>query len=255
MADIGRYNPRTAQWVIDQIRLLQRSMAGLVTRKEFYSSVGISHDQAAIQVRNVDAQDAPAFAVMQVVDTQNPTAGVRDYCYLHVQRPSDQYGRDGFYLVNGPTIIPADEYGVAYGVNQCVAIAEGSGTVGDRYIPKIGSWKLDKDASGQWIFAGADDVDADGYRFFSDGGEKIMWFTTPSGGIPAYSGGVYGSAVCTLKRVALSGTAASLVTSLDCAGAANTHRVYNAGMEAVEENEDIQAVLINGTWWANWEEC
>lgn len=255
MADFGRYDVRTARWVIDQIRAIRQRIAGLATRQELYALAGASHDQRAIHVRNKDTEDAPAYAVMQVIDTENPSDGVTDYCYLHVQRPTDQYGRDGFYLVNGPSIIPADEYGVAYDTSHCIALAEGSGNNGERYLPQVSSWRLDKDASGSWVLGGADDRDAESYRFYRDGGERIMWFTTPSAGIDPLSGGVYGSALCSLKKVNLAGTAVSLTASLDASGSQVQHRVYNAGADPVTGSDDIQAVLINGVWFANWEEC
>ena len=255
--DIGRYSPETARWVIATLKRIERRLAQFATVRQMYSLVGAGHDQDGIKVKNVDSEDAPAFCVFQAVDTEEPYDSTRiDNTYIEVQRPTDQYGRDGFYLINGPSIIPADGYGTAYDRPHCRVLAEGSGSAGDRYIPIVDEWKLDKDVSGPFVYAGPDDsIHTDVYRFRQDGGEKLCWFTTPGGGIPASSSGTYGKATCTLRTKVVDGSGnVSLTNAKDCSNADITHIIHNAG-GAVGASIDIEASMTGGLWETQWEDC
>jgi len=252
---IGRYDPDTARWVVDRIKWLLSQQ--YVAPGELLAALGSTADQNAIAVRNVDISNADAYACMQVTGVENPSASetVKDYTYLTVTQPTDQYGRDGFYVFNGPEPIAANGYGIAYDSPQILAIAAGSGSVGDRYLPQTSSWELDKDVSGPYVLAGSDDVASNTYRFFRDP-IVTAWFTTPGGGIPAASSGTWGKATCTLRTKSVDGSGnVSLANAQDCASTSITHTVHNPSETAVGAGVDIEATLTEGLWEANWEDC
>lgn len=74
----------------------------------------------------------------------------------------------------------------------------------------------------------------------------IAIFKTPVGGIPARSGTTLGEAEC--KRVGFDGT-----TVIDSTG--DGEWVRNLGLEDVGAEVYIQALWVEGTWLANWEQC
>lgn len=78
------------------------------------------------------------------------------------------------------------------------------------------------------------------------GSAQIQIFFTPPDGIPERSGTTLGQASCT--RVRLSGFTLSTLSG-------QTNAVGNLSTEAVGGSKYIQAVKINGTWVANWEQC
>ena len=82
------------------------------------------------------------------------------------------------------------------------------------------------------------------------------WFETPSGGIPAASGGTDGKATCDLLVTSIDGSGdATRSGSLDETSTQITHTVYNAGAAAVAGSIETQCLLIDGVWVANWEDC
>lgn len=86
-------------------------------------------------------------------------------------------------------------------------------------------------------------------------GPAAKVFKTPSGGIPGASGGVFGNAVCTMRQLSESGGSVSPTDQLDSSGAAITATVHNMGVDPVGGDVDIQGLLIDGFWVANWEDC
>lgn len=71
-------------------------------------------------------------------------------------------------------------------------------------------------------------------------------FKTPGGGIPARSGTTLGEAEC--QRVGFDGRAIIESTG-------DGEFVRNLGAEAVAGSVYIQALWIEATWLANWEQC
>lgn len=253
--EIGRYSPTTAKWVIASIKQMQKRMAAFATIKQVRAIAGVSHDHNAIHVENTDAEDAPPYACMQVVGRRNPPSDRRDYLYLQVQRPTDQYGVDGWYVFNGPETIAADGFGVAY-AQEHARVYGVTGSVGDRLLPKIDSWQLTKDPTGWMVLIGSDDVYDDTYRILNCPMTGRAWFKTPGGGIDAATGGTSGKAECDLMIAALDGSGDSALTYATDENAAQiTHYVHNRSAGAVGGTVEIQAFLINGIWFSNWEDC
>lgn len=251
---IGRYEPDTARWVIDQIKSMMSRQ--YYSPAELLAGLGSDANQRSIHVKNTDAADAPGYACMQVVGIQNPySSTVVDRTYLEVEKPSDQYGRGGWYVFNGPEEIAADDYGVAYG-GPSVKVLGFSGSFGDRCLPIIDDWSITKDPTGWMHFAGSDDTATDLNRVLvSPILSSVAIFETPSGGIPAASSDL-GKATCDLYSLDLDGSNdASYVAADDEDDTQIEHTVYNMALESVAGSAKIQAVLVDGLWIANWEEC
>lgn len=252
--EIGRYDPTTAKWVVDSIKLLLSK--NYAAPGEMLASMRASANQNAIHVRNTDTEDAPGYACMQVIGIENPSGGAIDRTYLQVTQPTDQYGRDGWYVFNGPEVIAASGYGVAYagGHGKVYGFA---GSFGDRCLPQVDSWQVTKDPTGWMVFAGSDEVATNTYRVFSS---PIMssaaWFQTPVGGIPAFAASTFGKATCDLYSGSLDGSNdLTFTAATDEDSSQITHTVYNQSVDPVGAAEKIQAVLIDGLWIANYEDC
>ena len=252
--EIGRYDPATAKWVVDSIKMLQSKV--FASQGEMLAAMRAASNQRTLHVRNTDTVDAPGYACMQVIGFQNPASGSRDRSYLQCKRPTDQYGRDGWYVFAGPEGVAADGYGVAYR-SDSVLVAGYTASFGDRLLPTVGAWTATKDPTGWMIFGGNDDVDTDVCRVFCT---SIMsgaaWFETPGGGIPAFASGTFGKATCNLLYGSLDGSNdLSHIAATDEDDTQITHTVYNQSVDPVGASEPIQAVLIDGLWIANYEDC
>lgn len=254
MSDIGRYRPDTARWVIDQIKLMKSRQ--FYSPAELLAALGAPANQNAIHVQNTELSAAPAYACMQVKGIRNPDSGSVDRTYLQVEQPSDQYGRDGWYVFNGPEKIPVDGYGVAYAGPHAKVLGF-SGSFGDRCLPLTGTWYVTKDPTGWMHFGGSDDVSEDVIRVLcSPIMSTTAIFEPPGGGIPALSASTMGKATCDLKQISVDGSGnASTAAATDENSSQITHTVHNMATTAVAGSADIQAVLIGGVWIANWEQC
>ena len=250
---IGRYEPDTARWVVDRLKWLLSQQT--FSPNELLAALGGVANQRVVHVRNTDAADADPYACMQVVGIENPASGSVDRTYLQVQKPTDQYGRDGWYLFNGPEEIPADGYGVAY-EGPHARVYGISASVGDRCLPQVNDWQVTKDPTGWMHYCGADDVADDVSRVLCNPIMSIVaFFETPVGGIDAASTS-YGKATCDLKKPSLDGSNdLTLAAALDETSTQITHTVYNQSSDAVGASQIIQAVLIDGLWIANYEDC
>jgi hypothetical protein len=120
----------------------------------------------AIYVRNDDATEAPAFACMQVVGTVE----VGEQNYLKVDKPIDADGTAGWFVFNGPSAIPAGDFGVAYDGPLCRMLTDGSTvTAGGLWGPVASQWTIAPGGS-LFVAAGEDDIAADVMRGFFKGG-------------------------------------------------------------------------------------
>lgn len=255
---IGRFEPDTARWVVDRLKWLLSQQS--YSQGEVLAAMTASANQRAIHVRNTDTEDAPGYACMQVVGIANPPSEQVDRTYLEVQQPSDQYGRDGWYVFNGPEIIAADDYGVAY-AGPHAKVSGYAGSFGERCLPIPFDWAVTRDPTGWMHFAGSDDTptatDTDLIRVFCSPITSIVAvFETPVGGIPAISGGTLGKATCDLYELSVDGSGnATYSAATDEDSTQITHTVRNMSSETVFGSIKIQATLIDGLWIANWEDC
>lgn len=83
----------------------------------------------------------------------------------------------------------------------------------------------------------------------------VFLFKTPSDGIPAASGGVYGKAVCDAYYLSFDGTDASEAELKDSSGTTITATVFNKSSRAVPGNTVIQVVRCYGLYLENWTDC
>lgn len=206
-----------------------------------------------IKFRNDSGEACPAYAAMEVTGT----ATVGERTVFTIDKPSTDYGKA--WLFNLHREVADGEFGIADAGVEVYALSDAtSAAAGTRFSPQSGSWSLKENVAGPLVAAGNEaNVGSGAARYLiQPTGAIVKVFTTPSGGIPAASGGTYGKATCTMNLVTLNGLGdASAATQLDSAGVAITEVVHNMGGEAVEGNVDIQAVYIDGHWIANWEEC
>ena len=88
-------------------------------------------------------------------------------------------------------------------------------------------------------------------------GPHVRHFQTPSGGIPAMSGGTFGEATCDVYQLAKDSTTGDVTYEalLDAEGNQISQVVYNQASESVAGSEKIQATRMTGLWVANYEEC
>lgn len=116
------------------------------------------------QVRNDSGETIPAFAAMRVT-------GVVEVKQETVFTVDQQDTSDGPVLLNGPTPIPVNGYGVIQSGPIVAAYFDtvASPSVGDELGPEDGEWKLTAAGSG-WVFLG------------SLGSEKIGLFRQSGGG-------------------------------------------------------------------------
>lgn len=120
----------------------------------------------AIYVRNDDATEAPAFACMQVVGTVE----VGEQNYLKVDKPIDADGAAGWFVFNGPSAIPAGDFGVAYDGPLCRMLTDGSTvTAGGLWGPVASQWTIAPGGS-LFVAAGGDDISTNVMRGFFKGG-------------------------------------------------------------------------------------
>ena len=209
--------------------------------------------------RNDSGETIPPFGCVQITGT---VVDLNRTLYI-VDKPADEWGLAGPYFFNGPREVEADDYGNGSPDLDARAITKHTNvTVGSRMRPEKDTWKLYDSAGGLFQCCGEDDVG----ESVGDGNETIVrvqrawpefirWFQSPSGGIPVRSGNDLGNAVCDAHELTGSSTA-TLGAMTDSDGGTVTDTVHNAAAnEAVGNSIYIQAVLIEGRWVANWEEC
>lgn len=87
-------------------------------------------------------------------------------------------------------------------------------------------------------------------------GPHVRHFETPSGGIPAMSGGTFGKATCDAYQMVLDASRDATYEALnDSTDTQISQAVYNQASEAVAGSVKIQATRLTGLWVANWEPC
>lgn len=205
-----------------------------------------------IKFRNDSGEACPAYAAMEVTGT----ATVGDRTVFTIDKPSTHWGKA--WLFNLHREVADGEYGLADAGVEVFALSDAtSAAAGTRFSPQDGQWSLKENVAGPLVAAGSEATIGSGAARYliQPTGAVVKVFTTPSGGIPAASSGVFGKATCTMNLVQSAGGSTSASSQVDSTPAIITEKVFNMGAEAVDGGVDIQAVYIDGHWIANWEEC
>lgn len=196
---------------------------------------------------NASGGEIPPYACLQVTGTEE----IDGQNYLVVDQPADTDGTSGGYVFNGPEAVADNEEG-KYQEAQVVRAYKDTGTVtgGEKWSPVVSQWYIAQDDAGPFICCGADDVDTDVLKVFTQSvgnstGVQPRVYLTPLDGIAARSGATLGSAPCTRYTVT-SGTRAST---------ADTETIYNDFTTAIGGSTDIIAAYIDGIWVAIAEDC
>lgn len=252
MTQAGLFTPDDARMVLDAARFVRDN--GLALRALLKRNPLDPPNPAfpPIRFRNDSGEACPAYAVMEVTGT----ATVGDRTVFTVDKPSTDYGKA--WLFNLHREVGDGKFGLADAGVEVYALSDAtSAAAGTRFSPQDGEWSLKENVAGPLVAAGSEDnIGSGAARYLMQPtGAIVKVFATPSGGIPAASGGVFGKATCTMQLVQTAGSNTSASSQVDSAPAIITETVFNMGAEAVDGDVDIQAVYIDGHWIANWEEC
>ena len=194
-------------------------------------------------VTNDSGEEVPAYACMQVVGTEE----IGGQNFLSVDIPADVSGDAGAFLFNGSAAIADGDQGVAQ-FGPVVRAFKDTGTVtaGDRWQPVVGQWYIEADTEGEFIAAGADDIEDDVLRIFTGVGGggtgtncKLVKCTA---GIAAATATLPGKATCSIVQIA----------SDLYAAATGTLTVYNTSEVAIPVDKILPAwrETVSGLWVA-----
>lgn len=253
MTQAGLFTPEDARMVLDAARFVRDN--GFALRAMLKRDPLGMPDPAfpPIKFRNDSGEACPAYACMEVTGT----ATVGDRTVFTITKPTTDWGKA--WLFNLHREVADGEYGIADSGVELFALTDASSaSAGTRFSPQNGAWSLKENVAGPLVNCGSEDTIGSGAARFlvQPTGAIVKVFVAPSGGIPAASGGTYGNAVCTMRRLVADGIGnVSATNETDASASAVTQTVHNMGGEAVQPDATIQAVYIDGKWIANWEEC
>lgn len=237
-------SPADARFVLDFCRRLSASGVGS-TRGGGQSEL---RDPAhpAIYFRNDSGAEVPAYACMEITGT----AEVNSRTYFTIDQPSSDDG--GPYLFNLHRTVASGGYGVGSAGPDIRAVGVStSEAIGTRFNATASAWTIQAHPIGPFIKIGNDQVVASStLRMVYRDDAQIALFQTPGGGIPAFASGTLGKATCTLYEFSVDGSG-----NASYASTSFTRTVHNMSVDPVGATEKIQAVLIDGLWIANYEDC
>lgn len=157
MTQIGGYSPETARMILDVVKYLKAS--GFVIDASRGNAQTLQPTEY-IYVRNDSGEEIPPFACMQTTGTVE--SGGQNY--ITVDKPADVSGEAGWYLFNGQSPIPEDEYGIAFDGPVVRMLTDGSSAItsGELWSPDVGEWAVTE--GDLFIAIGADDIETDVMR-------------------------------------------------------------------------------------------
>lgn len=165
----GLMSPEDTRMVLETVRQL-RASGLLATLPSITTTLT---PPTPYYVHNDSGETIPTYACMQVTGTEE----IGEQNYLVVDKPADTNGDAGSFVFNGPHEIADNEEGIAQ-FGPVVRAFKNTGTVtgGEHWIPVSGQWYIAQDDAGQFVAAGADDVEDDVLRIFTNiggGGSKF----------------------------------------------------------------------------------
>lgn len=136
-----------------------------------------------IIVFNSSGEEIPPFAVMQCIGAQDDV--------IEVNKPTDRYGVNGAYLINGDKEIAIDGRGVGYENGAVLVHTDGSAdTALQRLSPEVDEWYAIRNPAGNMIYLGDSTVRASGDIVYAviDGFPQVIHAKTGGSGIAAAAG-------------------------------------------------------------------
>jgi hypothetical protein len=174
MADkkIGFFTPEQAREVWETIKQLRSS--GLLKNKKRKPE---NDDPGLHQVRvyNSSGEEVPAFACMQIVDTEI----IDEVTYLKIDKPDST---DGSYIFNNAATIEIDGRGIGYTWGIVRMLGSGAAVPLSGYSATVGSWEISPDDSGPFVVYG-DDAAGEGIfkgRILASGKAQLLEFRFPT---------------------------------------------------------------------------
>lgn len=198
-------------------------------------AAALAQPQLKIPFKNVHAQTAPAFAIMQVTGSV-----VEDgVTFLKCTQPTTNQGTE--YAINGPVQVAASDKGICFRDGDVqVAFDSGTPQATQAWGPRAGQWSVSKGYPGVIEVHGV-----------SSANGKILF-----GRLQALTA-VMGS--CATSVAALSGTQPGTQsmtlqswdgTNFNAASPTTSFTGYNVSPNAIAANTITQFVNVNGMWVA-----
>lgn len=235
-------SPESVRKHIRAVAQLQREMSSVLAA--LGSQDRFKTPAETIVFCNKGAAAVPPFGIVQVTGNEMGQ--------LKGERPADSYGRSGCYIVNGPTEVAVNAYGIAFrGVMPIVCDAT-TYVKGDRLRAVASSYEASKHPCGNFLVIGdyALRSQTDLFLCCDVGFPQVIKFKSPSG-IAARSGTTTitkGSATCDIWTS--NGTAGQLIDSTF------DETIYSLFTQAIAPNAfGLASLDAAGEWNAlNWEQ-
>lgn len=229
-------SPESVRKHIRAVARLQREMATVLSAIGVQDRYKTPPDQLVFC--NKGAAAVPPFGVVQITGNEMGQ--------LKGERPADSYGRSGWYIVNGPTEVAVNAYGVGFrGI--CPVMCDATTYVkGDRLRAVASSYEASKHPCGNFLVIGdyALRSQTDIFLCCDVGFPQTIDFVAPGGGIAAATGTTtltMGSASCDIWDDA--GTTGQISDSTF------NETIYNKFAEAVPAAARGHASLDNAGLW------
>lgn len=237
MSRLGVFpSPESVRKHIRAVAQLQREMSSVL------SALG-SRDKFKTPAEtfvfcNKGAATVPPFGVVQITGNEMGQ--------LKGERPADSYGRSGTYLVNGPTEVAVNAYGIGFrGI--CPVMCDATSYVrGDRLRAVASSYEASKHPCGHLLVIGDYPLrsQTDIFLCCDVGFPQTIDFVAPGGGIAAATGTTtltMGSASCDIWDD--NGTTGQITDTTF------NETIYNKFGEAVPASARGHASLDNAGLW------
>lgn len=238
------FDEETARILVTIARLYKQT--GFVTGMGRGISALLEDPPVPYYVHNDSGEEIPPYACMQVTGTEE----IGGQNYLLVDKPADTTGDAGSFLFNNHRAIADNEEGIAQ-FGPVVRAFKNTGTVtaGEHWLPVANQWYIAQDDGGPFVAAGADDIDDDVLKVFtntpgSGGGENIK-IAYAASGIAARSATFVYAGSCTEYKITGTGTTRTLATNTATFDVFNLDlKAIPAGTFFIAEQEHITGVWI-----------
>lgn len=226
----------SAQWHMDAVHRHERDIAQLLVELRKLSR--FQQQTEGLVFCNKGVATVPPFGIVQITGNE--------MSQLKAERPADSYGRSGWYLVNGPTEVPVNAYGLGFRGISPVMCDSSSYVRGDRLRAMASSYLASKHPCGNWLVIGDYPLrgETDIFLCCDVGYPQTIDFVAPGGGIAAATGTTtltMGSASCDIWD--------DTGTTGQIADTTYNETIYNKFAEAVPASARGNASLDNAGLW------
>lgn len=226
----------SAQWHMDAVHKHERDIAQLLVELRKLSK--FQQQTEGFVFCNKGAAAVPPFGIVQITGNEMGQ--------LKGERPADSYGRSGWYIVNGPTEVAVNAYGLGFRGIMPVMCDATSYVRGDRLRAVASSYEASKHPCGNWLVIGDYPLrsQTDIFLCYDVGFPQTIDFVAPGGGIAAATGTTtltMGSASCDIWDD--NGTTGQISDTTF------NETIYNKFAEAVPASARGNASLDNAGLW------